>query len=112
MKWGIFHGTRYEYASSVSDSVNNVCLQPLSIPEQTVELFLLKVLPASRLTHSHDLFSNRVARFEVSEPHSYLSVKAQSWVSTHPPAPLPVAEKLCWALKNSARYASGYLATE
>ena len=70
------------------------------------------VLPASRLTHSHDLFSNRVACFEVSEPHSYLSVKAQSWVSTHPPAPLPVAEKLCWALKISARYVSGYLATE
>jgi transglutaminase-like putative cysteine protease len=59
-----------------------------------VESFLLKVLPASRLTHAHDLFSNRVARFEVSEPHSYLLVEAQTLVSTHPPAPLPTA-KLC-----------------
>jgi len=52
MKWEIFHSTRYDYESAVRDSVNNVCLQPMPIPEQTVELFILKVLPASRLTHS------------------------------------------------------------
>ena len=95
MKWQIIHSTRYEYGSEVRDSVNNVCLQPLPIPEQTVELFLLKVLPASRLTHSHDLFSNRISRFEITEPHNSLLIEAQSRVSTHPPAPLPVAEKLC-----------------
>jgi transglutaminase-like putative cysteine protease len=94
MKWDIFHGTRYDYASAVCGSVNNVCLQPQSIPEQTVESFLLKVLPASRLTHSQDLFSNRVTRIEIPEPHSYFLVEAQSRVSTHPPAPLAVL-KLC-----------------
>jgi len=95
MKWHIFHSTRYEYMSAVRDSVNNVCLQPMPIPEQTVELFILKVLPASQLTHSHDLFSNRISRFEITEPHNSLLIEAQSRVSTHPPAPLPVAEKLC-----------------
>ena len=95
MKLEIIHGTRYEYLSAVRDSVNCVCLQPMPIPEQTVDLFILKVLPASRLTHSHDLFSNRVSRFEISEPHTLLLIEAQSRVSTHPPAPLPVAEKLC-----------------
>jgi len=95
MKLEIIHSTCYDYASAVSDSVNNVCLQPMSIPEQTVELFMLKVLPASRLTHSMDLFSNQISHFEISEPHSRLLVEAQSRVNTHPPAPLPVAEKLC-----------------
>jgi len=95
MKWEIIHSTCYDYASAVSDSVNNVCLQPMPVPEQTVELFLLKVLPASRLTHSIDLFSNQISHFEITEPHNRLLVEAQSRVSTHPPAPLPVTEKLC-----------------
>jgi transglutaminase-like putative cysteine protease len=95
MRWEIYHSTRYDYLSAVRDSVNNVCLQPMPIPEQTVELFILKVLPASQLTHSHDLFSNRISRFEIIEPHSYLLIEAQSRVTTHPPAPLPVADKLC-----------------
>src|ERR1022692_2019869 len=95
MKWEIFHSTRYDYATAVRDSVNNICLQPMPIPEQSVELFILKVLPASRLTHSHDLFSNRISRFEITEPHTSLLIEAQSRVSTHPPAPLPLAEKLC-----------------
>jgi len=95
MKWEIFHSTRYDYLSAVRDSVNNVCLQPMPIPEQTVELFILKVLPASQLTHSHDLFSNRISRFEIIEPHSYLLIEAQSRVTTHPPVPLPSSEKLC-----------------
>jgi len=95
MKWEIFHSTRYDYLSAVRDSVNNVCLQPMPVPEQTVELFILKVLPASQLTHSHDLFSNRISRFEIIEPHSYLLIEAQSRVTTHPPVPLPASEKLC-----------------
>jgi transglutaminase-like putative cysteine protease len=95
MKWEIFHSTRYEYVSAVRDSVNDVCLQPMPIPEQTVESFILKVLPASRLTHSHDLFFNRISRFEITEPHSSLLIEAQSRVSTHPPAPLLASEKLC-----------------
>jgi transglutaminase-like putative cysteine protease len=95
MKWEIFHSTRYDYLSPVRDSINNVCLQPMLNAEQTVESFMLKVLPASRLKHSHDLFLNRISRFEITEPHSYLVIDAQSRVSTHPSDPLPVTEKLC-----------------
>src|ERR1017187_9444178 len=95
MKWEIFHSTRYDYATAVRDSVNNVCLQPMPIPEQSVESFILKVIPASRLTHSHDLYSNRISRFEITEPHNSLLIEAQSRVNTRPPAPLPATEKLC-----------------
>ena len=95
MKWEIFHRTRYDYASAVRDSVNSICLQPMLVADQTVESFILKVLPASRLTHSIDLYSNRVSRFEITEPHLYLVIEAQSLVITHPPAPLPATEELC-----------------
>jgi transglutaminase-like putative cysteine protease len=95
MKWKIFHATRYDYLSVVRDNVNNVCLQPAPVPEQTIESFILKVLPASRLTYFHDLFSNPITRFEISEPHSSLLIEAESRVSTHPPMPLPAAERLC-----------------
>jgi len=95
MKLEIIHSTRYEYVSAVRDSVNCVCLQPMPIPEQTIDLFILRVLPASRLTYSHDLFSNRISCFEITEPHTSLLIESQSRVSTHPLPPLPVAEKLC-----------------
>ncbi|HZI32213.1 MAG TPA: transglutaminase N-terminal domain-containing protein, partial [Candidatus Binatia bacterium] len=87
MKYDIQHRTRYAYASPVRDSFNDVRLQPMPIPEQTVESFLLKVLPAARLTHFTDFYSNWVNHFEIPEPHSYLHIEAQSRVVTHPPLP-------------------------
>src|SRR5580658_10242109 len=94
MKYDILHRTRYTYISPVRDSFNDVRLQPMPIPEQTVESFLLKILPAVRLTHFTDFYSNWVNHFEVLEPHDHLLIEAQSRVNTKPPAPLP-EEKLC-----------------
>jgi len=94
MKFDIYHCTRYVYTSAVRDSFNDVRLQPMPIPEQKVESFLLRVLPAARLTHFKDFYSNWVNHFEISEPHSYLMIEAQSRVITLPPPALP-AEKLC-----------------
>ncbi len=91
MKWEVLHRTRYNYATPVRDSFNDVRLQPMPIPEQTVESYLLKVIPAVRLTHSKDFYSNWIQHFEISEPHSHLLIEASSRVSTHWPAPLPDA---------------------
>ena len=94
MKYDILHRTRYTYASPVRDSFNDVRLQPMPIPGQTVESFLLKVLPAARLTHFKDFYSNWVHHFEITEPHSQLLIEANSRVVTMPNASLP-AVKLC-----------------
>ncbi len=94
MKYDILHRTRYTYASQVRDSFNDIRLQPMPIPGQTVESFLLKVLPAARLTHFKDFYSNWVHHFEIVEPHSQLLIEASSRVVTTPNAPLPMA-KLC-----------------
>ena len=84
MKWDITHRTSYAYASPVRDSFNETRLQPFSNEWQTVENFLLKILPAARLRHHHDFYSNVVHHFEIVEPHSTLMVESNLRVTTKP----------------------------
>jgi len=95
MKFDILHRTRYVYAAPVRDSFNDVRLEPPSIPEQTVESFLLRVLPAVRMKHYTDFYSNWVHHFEIPEPHGYLLIESQSRVITHWPSAIPDDAMLC-----------------
>jgi transglutaminase-like putative cysteine protease len=95
MRYDIFHSTRYVYTSPVRDSFNDVRLHPVPNEDQTVESFLLRVLPAARLSHYVDFYRNWVHHFEIPEEHSYLSIESQSRVNTHPPAPLSPTEPVC-----------------
>jgi transglutaminase-like putative cysteine protease len=88
MKWDILHRTRYRYASPVSHSFNEVRLRPLSNEEQTLESFLLKVMPPGKLSHYTDFHLNVVHHFEITEPHSTLEVESKLRIKTHPAAPL------------------------
>lgn len=82
MKWEIIHRTHYVYAAPVRDSFNEARLQPFSDEWQSVDHFLLKVLPAAQLRHHHDFFSNVVHHFEINEPHSTLTVESNLHVTT------------------------------
>src|SRR5579859_7306882 len=95
MRFDILHSTRYVYSSPVRDSLNDVRLHPVPNTEQTVESFLLRVLPAARLSHYVDFYRNWVHHFEIPEPHAYLLIESQSRVSTHPPAPLLPQQEVC-----------------
>ena len=88
MKWEITHRTSYNYATPVRDSFNEARLQPFSDEWQTVDHFLLKVLPAARLRHHYDFYSNVVHHFEIVEPHSTLLVESSLRVTTRPRTPL------------------------
>ena len=92
MKWEIIHRTSYAYASPVHDSFNEARLQPFSDEWQTVDHFLLKVLPAARLRHHHDFYSNVVHHFEIVEPHATLLVESNLRVTTRPRPPLGLME--------------------
>lgn len=105
MKLDILHRTRYVYSSPVRDSFNDVRLEPPSIPEQTVESFLLKVLPAVRMKHYTDFYGNWIHHFEIPESHGYLLIESQSRVTTHWPEALPLDAKLC-PLANIAEVAN------
>src|SRR6185295_11307682 len=82
MKFEILHRTHYTYASPVKESFNEVRLQPLSNECQTVESFLLRVHPTTRLRHYHDFYSNCVHHFEIPEPHTALSIESRLRVTT------------------------------
>jgi len=97
MKFEINHRTHYVYASPVRESFNEVRLQPFSNTTQNVDSFLLKVLPAARLRHRHDFYSNVVHHFEIAEPHTTLSVESQLRVTTKNPT-LLAADATPWPL--------------
>ena len=122
MKWQILHRTRFNYASPVRDSFNEVRLQPQSGGQQTVDSFLLKVLPAARLRHYADFYHNVIHHFEIPEPHSSLTVESQSRVTTRPVAllawdatPFPLAlidEALRWERSYDFLQASRFVDTQ
>jgi transglutaminase-like putative cysteine protease len=99
MKWEINHRTQFTYASPVRESFNEVRLQPFSNAEQTVDSFLLKILPATRLRHHHDFYANVVHHFEIFEPHSTLEVESRVRVTTRPPVSL-APDATPWPLAN------------
>jgi len=93
MKWEILHRTQYTYASPVSESFNEVRLHPVSNEGQQVNDFLLKVLPATRLRHHRDFYSNVVHHFDIPEPHGTLVVESFLHVTTLQRPPLPETER-------------------
>src|ERR1700722_18286507 len=94
MKWEILHRTQFNYASPVTESFNEVRLNPVSDEWQQVNDFLLKVLPATRLRHHSDFYSNIVHHFDITEPHTMLLVESFLHVTTKSRPPLSPAEKL------------------
>src|SRR6187402_1981443 len=97
MKWEIIHRTQYTYGTPVRDSFNEARLQPFSDEWQRVEHFLLKVLPAARLRHHCDFYSNLVHHFEISEPHSSLLVESHLRVAIKP-RPILGEQETPWPL--------------
>src|SRR3954464_3850939 len=82
VKLQILHRTEYAYREPVTDSFNEVRLQPISADGQICHSFVLKVLPSARLSHFLDFNLNYVHFFEVMEPHSSLTVESASIVTT------------------------------
>jgi transglutaminase-like putative cysteine protease len=89
MRLQVLHRTRYQYASLVSDSFNEARLRPADTAGQTCERFLLKVLPATRLSHYVDFQRNYVHLFDLTEPHAELVVEATSVIATTDRGRLP-----------------------
>jgi transglutaminase-like putative cysteine protease len=97
MKWEIIHRTHFTYASPVRESFNEARLQPFSDEWQTVDDFRLKILPAARLRHHHDFYSNVVHHFDIAEPHLTLLVESTLRVTVKP-RPLLAATDTPWPL--------------
>jgi len=88
MKLHVLHRTRFKYATPVHESFNEARLQPTSTGAQVCQSFVLKVLPSARLRHYLDFHRNCVHLFEINQPHTELSVEANSVVTTGDTPPL------------------------
>jgi transglutaminase-like putative cysteine protease len=82
MKLQVTHRTRYDYASPVRESYNEVRLKPVTNAHQICESFLLKVLPAVRLSHYTDFHANWIHIFDIPNPHPSLQIESLSRVVT------------------------------
>ena len=82
MRLKVFHRTRYRYRVPVRDSYNELRLRPAADDPARLEFFLLNVQPPSRLRHFRDRWQNFVHYFDLPEPHSELTIEAQSIINT------------------------------
>lgn len=82
MRLRVHHRTEYIYTAPVIDSVNEVRLCPPDNTFQTCESSFISVLPTGKLTHYIDLNGNKVNHFEISEPHSRLTIESRAVVTT------------------------------
>jgi len=94
MKLSIFHRTHYAYAVPVQSSFNEARLQPADNAQQRRHRFLLKILPPTRLTHYRDFYNNTVHMFDLSRPHTELTIEATSIVTTSNLVGLPEDARL------------------
>jgi len=84
MKLSVVHRTIFHYGGSVTDSVNELHLEPRTFPFQKTLSSLIRVLPATRLNKFKDLFQNTTHHFELSGPHQRLEIESRIRVHNLP----------------------------
>lgn len=82
MKLEIQHMTRYSYANSATDSVNEIRLTPRTNSRQSCYSHEVSVEPSTALLTYEDYFGNRVHAFSVNKPHGELTIRVKSVVNT------------------------------
>ncbi|HZP84793.1 MAG TPA: transglutaminase family protein [Chthonomonadaceae bacterium] len=81
MRLRVLHTTRYTYPTPATESQNELRLMPFSDKDQTCLDFRLSTTPPARL-FAYDLPTGRVHYFSLHEPHSELTIAAESLVVT------------------------------
>jgi transglutaminase-like putative cysteine protease len=89
MNFAIRYLTEYRYSGAVTDNLNALRVKPATLPNQTVEDFVVRVDPESRLNQHLDYFGTTVIEFGISRPHEHLSIDVRARVRTTSPAVPP-----------------------
>ena len=94
----IRHITGFSYSSAICQSVMEIRMQPLTDGGQRCVAFKLATDPHARVFNYHDYLGNIVHHFDIPEPHTQLTITAESVVSTSPAPALPDAlEYQAWS---------------
>ena len=91
MYHSIRHITGFQYSSAISQSVMEIRMQPLTEGTQRCIAFKLVTDPHAQVFNYHDYLGNIVHHFDIPEPHTQLTITAESVVSTGPAPALPDA---------------------
>ncbi len=84
MRLDIRYRTRFDYASSVVESQNELRACPASDAHQQVAHYRVTTTPASRVSSYTDYWGTRVDTFGIAAPHELLEVIAAATVETSP----------------------------
>lgn len=82
----IVHTTEFQYDRPIVSSYNEARLSPAWLPRQRVLDSKIDITPSSWRSHYRDYWETDVLVFEVTEPHTALSVTAMSQVEVTPVA--------------------------
>lgn len=100
MKLSVLHRTVFHYGGPVTDSVNELRLEPRTFPFQKTLSSLIRVLPATRMKKFQDLFLNTTHYFEIPGTHDRLEVESRIRVHN---LPLEIPEEARVATKEAYR---------
>jgi transglutaminase-like putative cysteine protease len=106
MIYRVRHTTTYAYAGAVSVSHNEVHLKPRDCAHQTCSYHELLVFPEPAvLSYGLDFFGNPVTFFALQEPHTALTMTANSTVEVrHVDMPHPAATMAWENVRDSLRH--------
>lgn len=83
----IEHRTAFQYAAPVVSSYNEARLTPAWLPRQRVLDSSVEISPVSWRTSYRDYWESDVTVFEITQPHTALTVTSRSLVEVTPQAP-------------------------
>jgi transglutaminase-like putative cysteine protease len=97
MTYRVVHQTDYQYESEVSSSYGEVHLLLRDRPGQSCRSSVVRIDPTPRdYRERTDFYGNRMAYFAVLEPHTRLTVTAESIVDITRPGSLPLPADQPW----------------
>jgi transglutaminase-like putative cysteine protease len=91
MNFAIRYLTEYRYSAPVTDNLNALRVKPATLATQSVEDFVVRVDPESRLARHLDYFGTQVIEFGISRPHQHLTIDVRARVKTSTPDEPPEA---------------------
>ena len=94
MNFAIRYLTEYRYSAAVTDNLNALRVKPATMATQSVEDFVVRIDPETRLTQHLDYFGTTVIEFGISRPHEHLSIDVRARVRTSSPE---VPPELDWS---------------
>jgi transglutaminase-like putative cysteine protease len=101
MNFAIRYLTNYDYDAEVVDNLNALRVKPSGNGRQRCDEFSVRLAPEVRLHRHTDYFGTEVVEFEISRPHTALTIDVRARVSTKPAQEPPAAT---WEALRDASY--------